>query len=44
MMTVRIYINDENNPTLTIPYNVNRSGLDVWTWNNVSYARIELDN
>jgi hypothetical protein len=29
---------------VTIPYNANRSGLAVWTWNTVQYARIELDN
>jgi hypothetical protein len=41
---VRVYINDPNTPTITIPYNVGRSGLGVWTWNTVYYARIELDN
>jgi hypothetical protein len=41
---VRVYINDLNNPVLTIPYNVSRSGLAVWTWEGVYLARIELDN
>jgi hypothetical protein len=42
--TLRIYINDENFPTLEISEKINRSNLDVWTWNNVSYVRIELLN
>jgi len=41
---LKVYINNTTTPTLTLSYNVSRSTPYVYTWSNVSYARIELDN